>query len=1073
MCILDAVLTIATKHIRGLILFALLLACVLLCTTHASGQGFDIYRSHLHQLKVEQINADDGLSQGMVNSLVFDKAGYMWIGTKDGLNRYDGNSFKVYHHNPDDSNTMQKNYVEHVNIDSKDRIWVTYSGGGLDLFDRSTETFIHIASKITTQPLGFLCETNSGEILANNIHGVYKVDVHGNTKPGGFEYTVADYSSVYPFSMEMFRYIPHPYATTHYTIDGDIVVHYRRTDLERNSDYIFSKKAITNRLGQFVINEDSVRCFLSGGRPGNIVEKVYLYDNKGNFKVLDGDKSIFRTIASLTNTGRDIIPFADRDNNIWFYENASKNIMRVETREGSVDTFQLKWPYIPGHFDRSVFDRHGNLWVPSPGFGIYKIQPKLTRFHNLHTPFGLTKYPIRISTEGNSRLFDSELINAWVECIENQILPKEIIIEYGAPNHLVYQKIKSSLLHFGSGGYGKVSLNTLENKQFTYSILTDGGSTQKPYYNNLYFIDNDGKVWLTASEISDGHTEHKELLFRLDGNKIVEQYVFPDHPPVSNTGIFASDVYEQANNKLWFATTYGVYAFAPETGDWEHRNNIPGDTTSLSGDVTLCITPDPHEPEKYYWIGTDGGGLNKMDVRTGKCRRFTVDDGLPNNVIYNMLTDAHNNFWLSTNNGLCLFNTKTYKTRNFSIKDGLGGNEFNRYAASKDNYGRMYFSYVGGVQYFNPEDFYNDTLLSATVINELKLFNQKVDYRHNPTGKKNEYSLPAAVEYCDELIFRHDEGMITLGYSLLDLSNPGGNVYKYKLEGFNEDWIYAGTQREATFTNLSPGTYTFKVIGRNSNNVWSNEPASIRLVILPPWWGTWWFRILAAGIIAGGVYIFYRYRIRQLMKFENMRNSIALDLHDEIGSSLSSISLYATVVLRTAQTLPEKTTLLLDKIAKGTTEIMEGMNDIVWATKADNDTLEQVIERTRAFAANTTEAKGINLEFKVHKDGDNVKIDMQQRKNIYMFFKEAVNNAIKHSGCSNILVTIRYSKNKFLLSVQDDGKGFDKNNIMSENVATGGNGLQSMELRARQIKADFLLESTGKGTIISLSLPLK
>ncbi len=1010
----------------------------------------------------------------MVNSLVFDKTGYMWIGTKDGLNRYDGNSFKVYHHNPDDRSTMQKNYVERVNIDSKDRIWVTYSGGGLDLFDRSTETFIHISSKITTQPLGFLCETNSGQILANNIHGVYKIDVHEYTKPTGYDYTLVDYSDVYPFGMDMFRYIPHPYAATHYTIDGDIVVHYRRTDLESNTDYIFSKKAIANQQVPFVIRDDSARCFLSGERPGNIVEKVYLYDNKGNFKILDGDKNIFRTIASISKTGPDIKPFADRNANIWFYDAASLNIMRIQRQDSSVDTFLLDWPDVPGHLDRSIFDHYGNLWVPSPGFGIYKIQPKLTRFHNLHTPYGLTKYPIRISTEGNSRLFDSELINAWVECIENQILPKEIIIGYSAPNHLVYSKPKSSLIHFNSGGYGKVSLNTLENKQFKHGLLKGGDSTQKPYYNNLYFIDKDSKVWLTVSEINDGHTEHKELLFRLDGNKIIEQYVFPGNPPVSPTGIFAGDVYEQADNKLWFATTFGLYTFIPHTGKWEHWNNVPGDTSSLSSNITLCLAPDPYEPDNTIWVGTNGGGLNKMDMRTGRCERFTVDDGLPNNVIYNMLTDARGNFWLSTNNGLCLFNTKTYTTRNFSIKDGLGGNEFNRYAASMDNYGSMYFSYVGGVQYFNPEDFYNDTLPSATVINELKLFNQKIDYRHNPTGKKDEYSLPAAVEYCDELIFRHDEGMITLGYSLLDLSNPGGNVYKYKLEGFNEDWIYAGTQKEATFTNLSPGTYTFKVIGRNSYNVWSNEPASIRLVILPPWWTTWWFRLCILLAISGVLYGIYRIRMSQLLSVERMRNDIAQDLHDEIGSTLSSISLYTTVMKKTAEGLSPKSTKLLEKIDTSTSEMMEGMNDIVWATKPDNDSFEQVVDRMRAFSASTTEAKGIKLEFDVEKKAERVKVSMHQRKNIYMLFKEAVNNAIKHAQCDKIIISIILSDRNLQIRISDNGIGFDSKGQNQNNTSLGGNGLEGMERRAQQIAAKLSVNSAiGKGTTITLVLTLK
>lgn len=1050
-------------------------------SAHVTAQGYDIYRSHFHQLKVEQLTADNGLSQGMVTSLVFDKTGYMWIGTKDGLNRYDGNSFKVYRHNPDDTNSMQKNYIERINIDRKNRIWITYESGGLDLFDRSNETFIHISSKTSNAPWGFLCETDKGDILANSVNGVYKIDAHRKSASDDYKITVTDHSTVYPFSMGVFRYNIYPYATTYYTTDGSIVVNNRRHNQKKSlldyaPVYIFSKKAIENREAPILKHVDSGSCFLSGDWSGKIGKRIYYYDNAGSFQILDSEQGVFKKVASVNNIGSEIIPFADNDNNIWFFDSASENIMRIRKPDNSIDTFQLEWPNIVGHLNRAVFDRNGNMWVPSGGFGFYKIKPKSARFHKLNLPNEGRGYSLRISVAGNSRFFDGEINNSWYK------IPKDLNyrVGYEKINGLMYDRSRSLTMQDISyeGPIRLVTVN--KDKQIEFKSISDSNYKDSGY---LYmyrssFLDNHNKIWTGITVQKYGLNDHDEFLACINNYKISERYAFPEiQGPLRGGYHFITDMFQQPDDKMWFATASGVYSFNPETTDWKHWVNIPGDTNSLSSNATISIAPDPHEPKRYLWVGTDGAGLNRLDVTTGKCRRFTVEDGLPNNVIYNILADEHNNLWMSTNKGLCLFYTKTFEIRNFTIKDGVPANEFNKYAGCMDTSGRMYFNYTDAYSssiYFDPKDFYNDTFSSTTVINELKLFNKEVDYQHHASDRNDMYQLPAAVEFCEELVFEHDQAMITLSYDVLDLTNPEDNVYKYKLEGFNDDWIYAGTQREATFTNLSPGTYTFKVVGRNSNYVWSKAPATMQITILAPWWGTWWFRLCTLFAVAGILYGLYRYRTSQLLRVERMRNDIAQDLHDEIGSTLSSISLYTTVMQKTSEGLSKKSGLLLNKIEKNTSEMMEAMNDIVWATKADNDSLEQVIDRMRAFAASTTEAKGIKLEFNVERKAERIKVSMHQRKNIYMMFKEAVNNAIKHSDCDKIIVSVISTTKKLQISIQDNGKGFDVKEVHNNGNSLSGNGLDGMERRAQQIGAICSINSTrGIGTVISITLALK
>jgi signal transduction histidine kinase len=260
---------------------------------------------------------------------------------------------------------------------------------------------------------------------------------------------------------------------------------------------------------------------------------------------------------------------------------------------------------------------------------------------------------------------------------------------------------------------------------------------------------------------------------------------------------------------------------------------------------------------------------------------------------------------------------------------------------------------------------------------------------------------------------------------MLDHTNPAKHRFKYMLEGFDEDWIDARTTSEATYTNLAPGNYVFKVIGCNSDDVWSTEPTSIAITVLPPWYATWWFRILIMLVVIGFLYALYRYRLFKALEMERIRNRIAQDLHDEIGSTLSSISLYGAVMQRSADKFPQNINDILGKIIDSTSEMMESMNDMVWTIKADNDNFEHVVYRMRAFAGKMCEAKGIVLLFKADPKVEKLELGMERRKNIYLIFKEAVNNAVKYSDCDLLSIAIRQEDDQLMVYIKDDGIGFD------------------------------------------------
>jgi two-component sensor histidine kinase len=411
--------------------------------------------------------------------------------------------------------------------------------------------------------------------------------------------------------------------------------------------------------------------------------------------------------------------------------------------------------------------------------------------------------------------------------------------------------------------------------------------------------------------------------------------------------------------------------------------------------------------------------------------------------------------------GLCRFEPKTGNTTNYTIEDGLISNEFNRKEFCKGPDGTLYFSGPSGDTWFNPEDFYSEGKASPIYFNELRIGNKPVEFSNLKMGS---FQLKKPIEQMEKLEFTHDQSMITIGFALMDLTNPEVNRFRYKMEGFDKEWLDAGKFSEATYTNLSPGEYTFKVIGCNSRKVWNTEPKTLAISIFPPWWGTWWFRVLMVLFVGGMIYVLYRYRLQQALKMMRLRDKIALDLHDEIGSSLNSIAFFGEAAKRM---LPEgeQANQVISRINDKSKEIMESMSDIVWSLNSRNDSFDNIFNRLQSFAFQMLEPQGCQIEFDIPEQNGDTKLGMEERKNLYLLIKEAINNAAKYANCTELQVRVENKNHSYQIEVRDNGKGFDPEKTLR------GNGLMNMHKRAEALGADFKLESVpGTGTRILVEL---
>lgn len=1008
--------------------------------------------------------------------MVVDKYGYIWLGTKDGLNRFDGLNFKVYRNIPGDTTSLVTNFLTRICPDTAGRIWIATINGDVECFDPATETFHHIMKGFQGLHLSenyYISRIHLdcfGNVIVRSSKWLKAIKVQDEALP------VTRKNVVIKPLHEAYSFIPH-FKDLPASLIIDVIcgADSQLAVFMHDSLAVYAKKDIVYGTGPTIISHDNVKVIFSDYLPGSN-DAIAIYRN-GMLEMFNSGRREFVPVVALDKSFPDLAYRSDPEGYSWLI--TGEYLLRINPVSGAVDTALLNWQNVNQHYRRSpdnlLADKNGNLWVSTTGYGFFKLNTKQLRFkphfNKQEEAYHLDgdDKSVRIITEGNSRLYDADIVGNWYAVLNDYYKGNRKKIRQGGD--VPYSCKTSNYWFYGNPiGYDRdlfLVKSSLGNGRIAHKQLVEMMHAEDVLPGSI-IISNTGGVWMAATGKFD--TGKNYLYHFNEATAALERYAFPGTQ--SYLGYkFISDWYQEQGGLFWFGTSQGVYSFHPETKAWKYyKNDIALRYDQASADV-LSICPDPSK-DNFVWVGTHGSGLYRLNKKNGEYKQFTTNEGLPNGVIYGIMSDERGNIWIGTNNGLCLFNPRTFDTRNFTTDHGLPDNEFNRYRYSKDTAGNMYWSNVGGYVRFHPQDFYTDNTPSPVVINRLLLNNEEVLYKEAKGEKREDgFVLSAPIEYCKELVVPYGVNMFTLGFAVLDLTIPVMNRYKYKLEGFNEDWVDAGTKHEATFTNLSPGSYAFKVLGCNSENIWSEVPATISIRILPPWWGTWWFRGLIVLLLAGLVYVIYRIRVQQLLHVERMRNDIAQDLHDEIGSTLSSTTLYMTVIQKTAQSLPQHTNVLIDKVADNTSDMMEKMNDIVWATKADNDSLQKVINRMRAFAVSTTEAKGIVLHFNADIQHDQLKMTMQQRKNVYLLYKESINNAIKHSGCRSINVSIRSSRYRFEMKITDDGRGFDKDAAILNEDTMSGNGLKGMEHRAAQIGAELKIYSTeGIGTTVLLVL---
>lgn len=464
------------------------------------------------------------------------------------------------------------------------------------------------------------------------------------------------------------------------------------------------------------------------------------------------------------------------------------------------------------------------------------------------------------------------------------------------------------------------------------------------------------------------------------------------------------------------------------------------------------------DQEGIYWISTATNGLLRWDRAVGSIRAITQEEGLPSNSIYAVFPDAFGKLWMPTDNGIASYAPATGQIGTYTTKDGIAHNEFNRWSYAQGPDGRLYFGGLDGITAFHPKDLHHGPKAAEAplVITALQQFD-------GAEGRLVDRTVAAL--QAGAITMRPSDRFFTLNMALLSYEGPGAVLFAWRVDGVDTDW---NQQREPLlrFASLPYGTHALRIRAKGGNGEWTPE-LTLHVHVLRPWYWRWWAIALYVLAVAGAVYALFRYRLSRVRAMVAMRDRIALDLHDEVGSTLSSVALFTTVMGSSTRERPAEERAMLERIARNSAQAMEGMNDIVWSVNTRYERVSDVEDRMLAYAGPIAEAKDWDLAIEVEEAIRGIRLNMNERKNLYLIFKEAVNNAAKYAQCDRVEVRLQRRNGRVELSVTDNGVGFATE--ITSSIALGGNGVRSMTKRALDINGELtILPRPEGGTRITL-----
>ena len=1018
----------------------------------------------------DHLSLEQGLSQSTVNAIVQDGLGFLWFGTQDGLNRYDGYAITVFKHAAADSHAISDNGIWSLCRDHRGDVWIGTMRGGMNRYDVMRGTFAQYlhrpddSTSISENSVTSVFQDSRGNIWAGTLTGGLNRLDPAQHAFAHFRHEPADTTSLADNAVWAITEDP---AGNIWIATWDGLCRYTPAATEGAETGSFQRFRHSPRRQEGLAG-NTIRTLLAT-HDGSIWIGTWGYGvdrldpSSGTFSHytsgLPGDHALSSNLILSLHE--------DATGQIWIGTNDA-GLNRLDPRTGTVQHFRHS-PNAPHSLNNNIVcslfeDNTGILWIGTGAGGINVFDRLRNRFPHFRStqndPHGLSgddvwalhedlSGDLWIGTYGTGLNRYDRATGTFTHALHDPRRPGSL-----SHNNVISLAVsRNGGLWVGTegGGLDRRDPSTGIFTHFTHDPRQPTSLAQNEI--TALLEDQAGNLWIGTNGAG---------LDRLPPGGAAFFHYPPDE--YSSTSIPAGTVLSLAEDHegyLWVGTYGGGLArFDPATERFtQYRGSVTGG--GLNNGTVLSIYEDS---TGILWIGTYGGGLNRFDRHTGSWRQYTEAEGLPNDVVYGILPDGQGRLWLPTNKGLARFNPANGDVRTYDATDGLQGNEFNQGATFRSRSGMLYLGGINGFNAFVPDSIRDNLTIPPVYLTSLRVFDRPV-------------VLPQVLSATSAIELPHDRNFLSFEFVALSYTAPGKTHYRYMLEGLDEGWIDAGNRRYAGYTNLDPGHYVLRVCAANNDGVWNATGATLAIAIVPPYWKTWWFRVLALGTIAAILFLMYSYRVRKLLEIERIRTSIATDLHDDIGGTLTEIALYSDAGLREIRsrqqgggmTEEERAHLagLFAETGSTARSLIDAMNDIVWAIDPKNDSFEFLLLRMKMHATKMLEAKGINYDIDIPAELASLHLPLGMRRRFFLIFKEAINNVLRHAQPTRVMLTMRREGRMLTMTVADNGTGFDPRE------AVHGNGLHNMQERARSIGGDLAITSSrGLGTTITLHAPI-
>ena len=973
----------------------------------------------------------EGLTTLQALTITHDNEGYIWVGTENGLVRYDGHRFKYFKYNSADSTTIRNNYIKHFSLDKYNRLWLI-SNENFGYFDIKELKYKRLKTSVepprnvfkyrydALNDITYLICQNGIYTITGKKAELKKLKLEGMEERPFTDFIVLEdrYIGSSIFGLYIFDKKGHqlkryfrPGVTLKNERENDFLnLHYEEAD-----DMLY------------------IGCWSNGLYTLDLASgqmKKYLYNNKPNIQ--NGIITIFQyNLFGFENS----LLLGTMDG-IKVFNKTEKNIRPItdylfpnkEELEGAALHF---WQ-----------DQNSSLWIGTLN-GIYKLDPKKQLFDRIAIP----------------------MVDGWV-------VNRMYVDQQTKRDSLLWVHYEYATLHLYDLIHQKP--RPLPAKLEKYNQIES--------VNNDFYIDRKGRVWLASSmngivvynkssdQINLPHIEHslgKDLkfleiyedregtlyfsciygLFRYSESKntIEEVTEFNSYVTKNKLGLYVRDLCFDSKNRMWAiamdldSPLHYLYCQDPFTKSFHGFNQKDhADLNQLpSFENIICIEGDRILINSYSGYGIGSLRKNQLDFKS-----YTHIGKTP--MIANKMAamDNQKNVWMCSDNGVYLLNNKQNRLSIFNRNNSVIERTLNS---------RIFYSSQSDRLYLNQKNY----LLTCKTdqfnfVGKDQIRLTDVSISQMPGLKPSNFS---------KLILSPEQNSIQLHFSNLNLTNSQNNFYEYRLNG---DSTWTGIEgSELHFNNMGYGDYLLEVRGYNSFGVLSSKNYKAVFSILPPYYNTWWFQTLVFLLILVAVYSFFKFREIQYKKLTRIRLNIARDLHDDLGSNLSSIKILSEL---SASANAGSDKEVLKHIAEKSRSMMGSISDIVWSINPGKDTLEELVHKIQIFAIESLESIDINLHFEVPDPLPAMAIPLEYRRHLYLIFKEGINNIAKYSGAQNVHFSIEVNGNNLVMALRDDGSGFsldDKSN---------GNGIGNIRSRAAEMKARLRMHSSPGGTVVEVTV---